>query len=101
MNHNFIVDNHCHLDLLAEKGADIDEIINNANSANVKILQTICTKITEFENINKYTQKYPNIFASIGIHPNNVDQQPQIDVEEVIKLCASNPKLIGIGETGL
>ena len=101
MDNNFIVDSHCHLDLLEAKDVNIDEIINNADKDNVKILQTICTKITEFDNINSYTKKYSNVFASIGIHPNNVDEQPKINVEEIIRICNNNSKLIGIGETGL
>ena len=101
MRSNFIVDSHCHLDLLEEKGANIDEIIAQANESGVEILQTICTKITEFDKINSYAQKYPNVFSSIGVHPNNVDQQPKIDVAQTMKLCNSNDKLIGIGETGL
>ena len=101
MNNNFIVDSHCHLDLIAQKGADIDNIIINAQNSNVKVLQTICTKITEFDKINIYSQKYKNVFVSIGVHPNNVDQEPEIDVEQTLKICQNNHKLIGIGETGL
>lgn len=98
---NFIVDSHCHLDLLAEKGLVIEEIIKSAESANVKLLQTICTKISDFSKIYQYAKQYPNVFASIGIHPNNVDQEPQIKSSQIIELCQQNSKIIGIGETGL
>jgi TatD DNase family protein len=100
MNYNFIVDSHCHLDLLEQKGLNIDEIISTANDNNVKLLQTICTKVSEFDKIYNYT-KYPNVFASLGLHPNNVDSHEKVTSEQLVNICNANPKLIGIGETGL
>ena len=99
--YNFIVDSHCHLDLVEFKGISADEVIKNAIANNVKILQTICTRITEFEKIYFYAKKYDNVFASVGIHPNNVDEQPKIKAADLIKICSENDKVIGIGETGL
>lgn len=100
-NYNFLVDSHCHLDLIEQKGSNIDEVIENAAQNQVQILQTISTKIRNFESIYQYTQKYKNVFASIGIHPCNVEEEPQTKAEEIIKICQTHPKIIGIGETGL
>jgi len=101
MKHNFIVDSHCHLDILAEKGANIDEIVNFSLGNNVKILQTICTRISKFDDIYKYAEKYENVFASIGNHPCNVAEEKAVTALEIIEICNKHPKLIGIGETGL
>lgn len=98
---NFIVDSHCHLDLVEEKGENIDEIVNNAVQNDVKILQTICTKISKFPNIYQYAKKYDNVFASIGNHPCNVGEEELAKADEIINECAKHDKLIGIGETGL
>lgn len=99
--YNFLVDSHTHLDLLADKGLNVDEIINNADHNQVKILQTIGTRITGFDKTYQYAQKYHNVFASIGIHPCNVEEEPKIKALDIIKLCQQYPKIIGIGETGL
>jgi|DEB0MinimDraft_10_1074344.scaffolds.fasta_scaffold30927_2 TatD DNase family protein len=101
MKYNFLIDSHCHLDLLEEKGENATALIKAAKEKNVKYIQTICTKITEFNKIYSYAENFDNVFASIGIHPCNVDQQPAIDIEEIIKICQERSKLIGIGETGL
>jgi TatD DNase family protein len=98
---NYIVDTHCHLDLIEKQGAKIEEIIENSVQNNVKILQTICTRITEIEKILSYTKLYDFIYASAGVHPCNVLEQPKYSAEEIIKICNENPKIIGIGETGL
>jgi TatD DNase family protein len=98
---NFLIDSHCHLDLLAEKGINIDEIIENATQNQVQILQTIGTKISNFEQVYQYAQKYENVFASVGIHPCNVEEEQKIKAAELIKIYQTHPKIIGIGETGL
>ena len=98
---NYIVDTHCHLDLIEKQGLKIEEIIQNSLQNNVKILQTICTRITDIEKILSYTKLHDFIYASVGIHPCNVTEQPQISAAEIVKICEENPKIIGIGETGL
>ncbi len=101
MNNNFLVDSHTHLDLLAAKGFNIDEAIGNAAQNRVKILQTIGTKIRNFDEVYQYAQKYKNVFSSLGIHPCNVEEEPKIKAQEIIEICKTHPKIIGIGETGL
>lgn len=96
-----IVDSHCHLDLIEKQGLKLDEIIKNSKQNNVRILQTICTKISALDEILHYTKLHDFIYASIGIHPCNVAMEPKITAEEIIKICNSEEKVIGIGETGL
>ncbi len=96
-----IVDSHCHLDLLEKQGHNIDEIIQNADGAQVKILQTICTRVSEINKILNYTKRYKNVYASLGVHPNNVDEEPKISASQLLEICARENKIIGIGETGL
>jgi TatD DNase family protein len=98
---NYIVDTHCHLDLVEKQNLALDEVIKNAQENQVKILQTICTRITDIENILCYTRLHDFIYASVGIHPCNVDEQPKTSAEEIVRICHKEPKIIGIGETGL
>lgn len=100
MKYNYIIDSHCHLDLIEEKDLDIGKIIENAKNNNVKLLQTICTKISEFYKLEKFINNYDFIYASLGIHPCNVDKERIYSADEIVKLCENN-KIIGIGETGL
>jgi len=92
-----IVDSHCHLDMLTEYD-DIDKIVQRAIDADVKYLQTICTRLDNFENILNIAKKYDNVFASVGVHPSEVEQVTA--ASELVKL-ASDAKVIGLGETGL
>lgn len=101
LNSESIIDSHCHLDLLEAQGENIDAIIENARLNNVNLLQTICTRISKFNDLQKYLDKYPNVYASLGTHPCNVHEEPPIKASQIIELCAQNKKIIGLGETGL
>lgn len=94
-----LVDSHCHLDF-PEFSADRDGFVTRAVDAGVGIMQTICTKITEFPKVLAVAEAYDNIYCSVGIHPHEVETQPEITAEDIIRY-ANHPKVIGIGETGL
>lgn len=98
---NYIVDSHCHLDLLEEKGIKLDEIIKNCEKNKVRILQTICTKFSEIDKILAYSKKHSSIYCSIGNHPCNVKDETFKKAEELIEICRQEKRVIGIGETGL
>lgn len=92
-----IVDSHCHLDMLKDYD-NTDNIVERAKEANVKYLQTICTRLDNFESILAIAKKYDNVFASVGVHPSEVTTVPTS--KKLIEL-AEHEKVIGLGETGL
>ena len=94
-----LVDSHCHLDF-AELQQNLDNFIKDAQANNVDYLQTICTKISQFDNIKNIAEKYHNIFCSVGVHPNEVLAEGIYKAEQIIAL-SKYKKLIAIGETGL
>jgi TatD DNase family protein len=94
-----LVDSHCHLDYDVFTD-EFEDILARADKNNVKLMQTISTKVTEFPKLKKIIEKYPHIYASIGIHPHEVDAHPNITTEELFEFT-KHPKVIGIGETGL
>ncbi len=92
-----LVDSHCHLDLIEQKD-NLDEVIARATASGVSYLQTICTSIEGFPHLLEFVQKFNNVFASVGVHPNNIEEV--VSSDKLIEL-ASHPKVIGFGETGL
>lgn len=91
-----LVDSHCHLDLYNKN--DLQFLIDTASLHDVQYMQTICTKLEDFPSVVKIAESYNNIFASVGIHP--CDVQEIVDNNTLSKL-ALHPKVIGLGETGL
>lgn len=93
------IDSHCHLNLLAEEEGGLDAVIAQAKENKIDhILSIAIDKASCFDVIN-IAEQYPDITASVGIHP-NVDKQENFTVDELMTL-AQHDKVIAIGETGL
>ncbi len=95
----FLVDSHCHLNF-KDFSDDLDEVIERARTSGVKVMQTICTKMQEFEEIHAIAMKYEDIYCSVGVHPHEAGVGEMVTVETLVEK-ASLPKVIGLGETGL
>jgi TatD DNase family protein len=95
-----LVDSHCHLNI-AQFADHLDEIVARARKAQVECMQTICIKLEELPRLLQITDKYEDIYCSVGVHPHEVEKSEPITAENLIKLAQSHPKIIGIGETGL
>ncbi len=59
----------------------------------------ISVNLREYPQVLAVANAYDNFFATVGVHPDYEDEPP-LSVEQLVEL-ASNPKVIGIGETGL
>lgn len=98
MKNTILVDSHCHLDF--EELGNPADVIARAQAAGVTTLQTIGTRITKFPAIRAIAEQFEQVYCSVGIHPHNVEEEPEIDLAGLIELT-HHPKVIGIGETGL
>ena len=94
-----MIDSHCHLDHepLFE---NISEILRRSKENGVKKILTICTTINGFSNIKDILKVDDIIYGTFGIHPHETETNI-VDKNIIIKNINQNPKLIGIGETGL
>jgi TatD DNase family protein len=94
-----VVDSHCHLDYpgLAE---DLPGVIARAGQAGVRCLLSIGTRIKTFENVLALAERHENVYCTVGIHPHNAAEEPDLSAEQLVDL-ACHPKVVGIGEAGL
>lgn len=94
-----IVDSHCHLDfpVLAD---DLDGVMERAAAAGVHLMVTISTRVRRFEDILKIAERYEQVFCTVGTHPHNAAEEPDVTADELVAL-AGHPKVVGIGEAGL
>jgi len=94
-----MIDSHCHLNykgLIEEQGA----VIARAHAAGVKGMLNISTREREWDAIIATADAHPDIWASVGIHPHEADEHPDIDTKRLVAM-ARHPKVVAIGETGL
>jgi len=85
--------------MLAQEEGGLDAVIQQAQENQVEHILCISIDTESCHEIISIAERYPQLTASVGIHP-NVDKVENFSVEELIKL-ASHDKVIAIGETGL
>jgi TatD DNase family protein len=96
----YLVDSHCHLNYPGLYD-EVSNVISEANTSGVKIMQTICTKMSEISILKDISNSYHNIFYSVGVHPLYVNENQVVEVDALIDLVKADKKITGIGETGL
>jgi len=94
-----LVDSHCHLNypkLVERQG----EVLAAARAAGVTTMLNISTREREWGDIVATAEREPDVWASIGIHPHEADEHPDVDTAKLVE-AARHPRVVGIGETGL
>ena len=94
-----LVDTHCHLDFKVLND-DLAGVLERAKANGIAMMQTICTKISEFEKIHAIAKISDNIFCSVGNHPLNLKEEGLVSATEILHYT-QKAKVIGVGETGL
>lgn len=94
-----LVDSHCHLNYkgLAEQQ---DEVLTRARDRGVTAMLNISTRESEWDDVLAAAEANDDVWASVGIHPHDADNHPDVDTEKLVGRAA-HPRVIGIGETGL
>ena len=95
-----LIDSHCHLDFSDFK-EDMPLVLQRARESGVGVMQTICTRLSRFPEVLALTSQEDNIYCSVGIHPHNVEEEPEFQPFKILEEIGLNQKIIGIGETGL
>lgn len=94
-----LVDSHCHLDFPDFEG-ERDAVVRRAHEAGVGWIVTIGTRLVAFDQVLAIAEAFENVFCTVGIHPHDVANEAGAGVDGLVTL-ARQPKVVGIGETGL
>ncbi|MEM8986411.1 MAG: TatD family hydrolase [Pseudomonadota bacterium] len=90
-----------HVNLHGEPYADdLDEVLDRATSAGVSAMIAISDRLDNTNAIKAIADARPNIWRSVGVHPHHAKDFPDLSAEKLVAL-ANDPKVVGIGETGL
>jgi TatD DNase family protein len=94
-----LVDTHAHLDY-PEFTDDLDAVVLRAKNAGVTKILAIGTTLESSRNAVHFAEKYPEIYAVVGIHPTSVHEECEDFISEIQELIG-HPKVVAVGETGL
>ena len=93
-----LVDSHCHLNF-PELATNIDAVREAMTENGVGHALCISVTLKDFPQVLALAEKYPNFFASVGVHP-DYESEPPFNSKTLVEL-AKHPKVVAIGETGL
>jgi TatD DNase family protein len=94
-----IIDTHAHLDG-EEFDSDRDAVIARAAEAGVGRIITCGTSVEASEKAIALAEKYPAVYAAVGIHPQEIAGVKKTEISRIATL-AKHPRVVAIGEMGL
>ncbi len=94
-----VIDTHCHLDMISSED-DIATTINRAAASGVTPIITVGIDLESSNKAIRFASQYDSVYATVGIHPHNVQELNDGSYVELERLC-SMPKVVAYGEIGL
>ena len=95
-----LVDSHCHLPLLAQTDDGLDQIVRDAKNNGIEHILSVSIDLETYDDVLHTAIRYPEVSASVGVHPNCDKDSLEPNVDTLVQLGA-NEQVIAIGETGL
>ena len=93
-----LIDSHCHLDFEGLR-ENLPALLTRMAEAEVVEALCVAVQLEDWLTLVAIAEAYPNIWASVGVHPDYPDCiEPT--VAGLVEL-ARHPKVLAIGETGL
>src|ERR1700761_1362911 len=94
-----LIDSHVNLHA-PQFDEDRDAVIARAREAGVGMMVEISDKVSGFEATHALAMAHPDIWCTVGTHPHESKENPELTVETLVEL-AGRPRVVGIGECGL
>ena len=94
-----LIDTHAHLDY-SDYDPDRAEVISRATEAGVTEIISIGTRIDSSARAVELAENFPNIWATVGIHPCDVMEAPD-DTMDRLGALAQSRRVVAMGEIGL
>lgn len=95
-----LFDTHAHYD--DERfDSDRDELLSSMPAHNVGLILNPGCDVETSRKAVSYAQKYPFVYAAVGIHPENINENWNNDLAVIKELAETEPRVRAIGEIGL
>lgn len=97
-----IFDTHTHFndEWYLKEGIEISDIISRAEKVGVKYFCNIGFDLKSSKRAVSQASLFKNVYAAVGVHPNEAHKIDVIDLEEIEQL-ANSDRVVAIGEVGL
>ena len=94
-----LIDTHAHL-FYKDYRDQLDDVLQRAEDAGVEAIICVGLDLPTSEQAIELADKYPQLWAAVGVHPHDAIDAPG-DAMEQLEALASHDKVVAIGEIGL
>jgi len=95
-----LIDSHAHI-YYRDYDADFEEMLQRATDAGVAAILVVGTDIESSRESVALAEKYPQMYAAVGIHPHDAGAVTEECYQTIRELALSSSKVVAIGEIGL
>lgn len=93
-----LIDSHVNLHA-PQFDADREAVIARAREAGVRLMVNISDRVSHFDKVRAVADA-ADIWCTVGTHPHEAKENPDLSAGTLVTLAA-DPRVVGIGETGL
>jgi len=93
-----LIDSHVNLHA-HQFDEDRQAVIDRAREAGIRLMINISDKVSGWDKVRAVAEA-PDIWCTVGTHPHEAKENPDLSAADLIAL-ARDPRVVGIGETGL
>ena len=86
-----MIDTHAHLDD-PQFDADRDDVLARSLAAGVEGIVCVGTTLESSRVALRLAEKYPQVRAAVGIHPNSCAEAAEGDWEQIVADASSSPR---------
>jgi len=95
-----LIDTHAHI-YYRDYAGDFEQMLERAADAGVAAILVVGTDLESSRESVALAEKYPQIYAAVGIHPHDAGRVTEKCFDLIRELALSGPKVVAIGEIGL
>ncbi len=95
-----LIDSHAHI-YYRDYTGDFADMLKRAEDAGVAAILVVGTDIESSRESVGLAEKYPQLYASVGIHPHDAARVTDACYDVIRTLALSSSKVVAIGEIGL
>ncbi|BCR05137.1 radical SAM protein [Desulfuromonas versatilis] len=95
-----LIDTHAHLDH-DQFDSDREAVIARAAAAGISHMLSVGCDLESSRRAIELARRYPNIYATVGIHPHDALQADEHGIAQLREMLGSSSKVVAVGEIGL
>jgi TatD DNase family protein len=95
-----LIDSHAHI-YHRDFAGDFDDMLKRAEDASVSAILVVGTDIESSREAVELAEKYPQLYAAVGVHPHDAAQVGEDCYGIIGALALASRKVVAIGEIGL